>query len=185
MWTVCYRSILEKAQKLEVLRNFYKTMLEFYYVNICWSIIKLGLFCVQPFSKFIFNLVYESIGSWQGIGNGNKPSRTFITQFKTHQSDGLRLPQGAGVKNSVRPSVPLWVIAEIFILLSPTVIFAKSRTQLSYFTFTFHFHALEKEMATHSSVHAWRIPGTGGGGGRGLVGCCLWGRTESDTTEAT
>ena len=36
---------------------------------------------------------------------------------------------------------------------------AKSRTQLSDFTFTFHFHALEKEMATHSSVLAWRIPG--------------------------
>ena len=44
----------------------------------------------------------------------------------------------------------------------------------------FHFPALEKEMATHSSVLAWRIPGTGS-----LVGCRLWGRTESDTTEAT
>ena len=38
---------------------------------------------------------------------------------------------------------------------------AKSRTQLSDFTFTFHFHALEKEMATHSSTLAWRIPGMG------------------------
>jgi len=38
---------------------------------------------------------------------------------------------------------------------------AKSRTRLSDFTFTFPFHALEKEMATHSSVVAWRIPGTG------------------------
>ena len=38
---------------------------------------------------------------------------------------------------------------------------AKSRTRLSDFTFTFHFHALEKEMAAHSSVLAWRIPGTG------------------------
>ena len=37
---------------------------------------------------------------------------------------------------------------------------SKSRTQLSDFTFTFHFHALEREMATHSSVLAWRIPGT-------------------------
>ena len=36
----------------------------------------------------------------------------------------------------------------------------KSRTRPSDFTFTFHFHALEKEMATHSSVLAWRIPGT-------------------------
>ena len=38
----------------------------------------------------------------------------------------------------------------------------KSRTRLSYFTFTFHFHALEKAMATHSSVLAWRIPRDGG-----------------------
>ena len=42
---------------------------------------------------------------------------------------------------------------------------AKSRTRLSDFTFTFHFHALEEEMATHSSVLAWRIPGTGEPGG--------------------
>ena len=41
----------------------------------------------------------------------------------------------------------------------------KSQTQLSDFTFTFHFHALEKEMATHSSILAWRIPGTGEPGG--------------------
>jgi len=56
----------------------------------------------------------------------------------------------------------------------------KSQTQMSDFTFTFHFHALEKEMATHSSILAWRIPGT-----EDLVGCHLWGRTELDTTEAT
>ena len=42
---------------------------------------------------------------------------------------------------------------------------AKSRTPLSDFTFIFHFHALEKEMATHSSVLAWRIPGMGKPGG--------------------
>ena len=42
---------------------------------------------------------------------------------------------------------------------------AKSRTRLSDFTSTFHFHALEKEMATHSSVLAWRIPGMGEPGG--------------------
>ena len=47
---------------------------------------------------------------------------------------------------------------------------AKSQTQLSGFTFTFHFHALEKEMATHSSVLAWRIPGTGEPGGLLSVG---------------
>ena len=47
---------------------------------------------------------------------------------------------------------------------------AKSRTRLSDFTFTFHFHALEKEMATHSSVLAWRIPGTAEPGGLPSMG---------------
>ena len=46
----------------------------------------------------------------------------------------------------------------------------KSWTRLSDFTFTFHFHALEKEMATHSSVLAWRIPGTGEPGGLPSIG---------------
>ena len=49
-------------------------------------------------------------------------------------------------------------------------LFANSQTQLSDLTFTFHFHALEKEMATHSSVLAWRIPGTGEPGGLPSVG---------------
>ena len=55
-----------------------------------------------------------------------------------------------------------------------------SWTRLSNFTFTFHFDALEKEMATHSGVLAWRIPGTGEPGGLPSMG-----HTESDTTEAT
>ena len=47
---------------------------------------------------------------------------------------------------------------------------AKSRTRLSDFTFTFHFHALEKEMATHSSVLAWKISGMGEPGGLPSMG---------------
>ena len=47
---------------------------------------------------------------------------------------------------------------------------AGSRTRLSDFTFTFHFHALEKEIATHSSVLAWRMPGTGEPGGLPSMG---------------
>ena len=47
---------------------------------------------------------------------------------------------------------------------------AKSRTRLSDFTFTFHFHALEKEIATHPSVLAWRVPGTGEPGGLPSMG---------------
>ena len=57
---------------------------------------------------------------------------------------------------------------------------AKSRTRLSDFTFTFHFHALEKEMQPTPVF----LPGESQGWGS-LVGCCLWGRTESDTTEVT
>ena len=47
---------------------------------------------------------------------------------------------------------------------------SRSRTRLSHFTFTFHSHALEKEMATHSGVLAWRIPGTGEPGGLPSLG---------------
>ena len=53
---------------------------------------------------------------------------------------------------------------------------ARSWIQLSDFTFTFHFHALEKEMATHSSVFAWRIPGTGEPGGLPSMGSHRVGR---------
>ena len=75
---------------------------------------------------------------------------------------------------------------------------AKSRTWLSDFIFTSYFHALEKEMATHSSVLAWRIPGTGEPGGLPSMGSqrvghdwsdlaaasySSWGRKELDTTE--
>ena len=59
---------------------------------------------------------------------------------------------------------------------------SQSRTRLSDFTFTFHFHALEKEMATHSSILASRIPGTGEPGGLLSMGSHT---TESDTIEAT
>ena len=47
---------------------------------------------------------------------------------------------------------------------------AEGRTRLSDFTFTFHFHSLEKEMATYSSILAWRIPGTGEPGGLPSMG---------------
>ena len=58
---------------------------------------------------------------------------------------------------SAQPCTPDYVVLE------PVI-------RLSDFTFTFHFHALEKEMATHSSVLAWRIPGTGEPGGLPLYG---------------
>ena len=60
----------------------------------------------------------------------------------------------------------------------------KSRTQLSNFTFTLHFHALEKEMATHSSVLDWRIPGTGEPGGLPSMGSYRVGHNRSDLAVA-
>ena len=57
---------------------------------------------------------------------------------------------------------------------------AEGRTRLSDFTFTFHFHALEKEMATHSGVLAWRIPGTGEPGGLPPTGSHRVGHDWSD-----
>ena len=61
---------------------------------------------------------------------------------------------------------------------------AKSRTWLSDFTFTFHFYALEKEMATHPSVLAWRIPGTGEPGGLPSMGSHRVGHNWSDLAAA-
>ena len=62
---------------------------------------------------------------------------------------------------------------------------AEGRTRLSDFTFTFHFHALEKEMATHSSVLAWRLPGTGKPGGLPSMGSHRVGHDWSDLAIAT
>ena len=61
---------------------------------------------------------------------------------------------------------------------------AESWTQLSHFTFTFHFHALEKEMATHSSDLAWRIPGTEEPGGLPSLGSHRVGHDWSDLATA-
>ena len=66
-----------------------------------------------------------------------------------------------GFKKGYIWKVQIWTL--ISFELAVTVM--KSRTRLSDFPFTFHFHALEKEKATHSSVLAWRIPGTGEPGG--------------------
>ena len=71
----------------------------------------------------------------------------------------MRVVNGAG--SAPRTAAP-GSISSRASLVAPTVHgVTKSQTRLSDFTFTFHFHPLEKEMATHSSVLAWRIPGTG------------------------
>ena len=62
---------------------------------------------------------------------------------------------------------------------------SKSRTRLSDFTFTFHFHALEREMATHSNVLAWRIPGTEKSGRLQSIGSHRVGHDGSNLAAAT
>ena len=71
--------------------------------------------------------------------------------------------QGPGSLSRDTQTVPLSSSAELRYLLCSYC--AKSQTGLSGFTFTLHFYALGKEMATHSSLLAWRIPGTGEPGG--------------------
>ena len=100
---------------------------------------------------YLWFLLYQVLGTLLGEGNGNPL-----------QYSCLEKPMDGGA----------WWAAVHGV--------ARSRTRPSNFTFIFHVHALEKEMATHSSVLAWRIPGT-----VSLVGCRLWGRTKLDTTEAT
>ena len=101
-------------------------------------------------------------------------------QFKSINSALSFLSEKAVVTHS---STPAWKIpwTEPGRLQSMGL---QSQIQLSDFTFTFHLHALEKEMATHfqASVLTWRINPRDRGS---LVGCHLWGCTESDTTEAT
>ena len=81
-------------------------------------------------------------------------------------------------QNKVKRMKRLRIVSETSGIISKAPTFelqgslAKSLTGLSGFTFTFHFHALEKEMATHSSVLAWRIPGMGELGELPSVGSC-------------
>ena len=83
------------------------------------------------------------------------------------------------VSDAIQPSRPLSSPSPNFNLSQHQGLF--QRVSSSYqVAKVLEVHALEKEMATHSSVLAWRIPGTGS-----LAGCHLWGRTESDTIEAT
>ena len=106
-------------------------------------------------------------GAWQATVHGVAKSQTRLRDLTTTAMEVIR--------NSLLLGTPLqysclenpmdggaWLAAVHGV--------AKSQTRLNDFTFSFHFHALEKEMATHSSVLAWRIPGTGEPGGLPSMG---------------
>ena len=80
----------------------------------------------------------------------------------------------------VSPEFPALAVEFFFFLTTESHGVAKSWTRLSYFTLTFHFHALEKEMATHSSILAWRVPGMGEPGGLPSMGSHRVGHDWSD-----
>ena len=107
------------------------------------------------FHSYFYKYIFPSVGYSCGEGNGTPL-----------QYSCLENPMGGGA----------WWAAIRGV--------AKSQTRLSDFTFTFHFHALEKEMATHSSVLAWRIPGTGESGGLLSMGSHRVGHDWSDLAAA-
>ena len=115
------------------------------------SLIKFLIVCVHPF-LWVLKVFCDKAGPW------NLQDR-FTTINSLRESNGTQL-QYSCLENPMDGGV--WWAAVHGVL--------KSRTRLSNFTFTFHFHALEKEMATHSSVLAWRIPGTGEPGGLPSLG---------------
>ena len=86
-----------------------------------------------------------------------------FTQTQVHREEGNGIPlQYSCLENPMDRGAWLAAVHRV----------SKSRTRLNDFTFTFHFHALEKEMAAHSIVLAWRIPGTGEPGGLPSMGSC-------------
>ena len=133
----------------------------------CWNITAPRVIRIQPSSIhpfWVLSILSGGEGSQKGETHGSSP----LGSYSESVGEGNGTPlQYACLENPVGGGAWWAAIHGV----------AKSRTRLH---FHFHFHALEKEMATHSSVLAWRIPGTGE-----PVGCRLWGRTESDTTERT
>ena len=111
----------------------------------------------------------------RGLGDSNFSGPAFLACSFGHIGEGNGIPlQYSGLENPMDGRA-WWTAVHGF---------AKSWTWLSDFTFTFHFHALEKELATHSSVLAWRIPGTGEPGGLPSMGLHRVGHDWSDLAAA-
>ena len=131
------------------------------FIYFSWTYLRLGLYfpCSSVFKESAYNVgdLSSIPGSGRSPGEGNGNSLQYSC---------LESPMDRGA----------WQAAVLGV--------TKSRTRLSDFTFTFHFHALEKEMATHSSVLAWRIPGMGEPGGLPPMGSHRVGHDWSDLAAA-
>ena len=92
---------------------------------------------------------------------GSQKSQTWLSNYPTTTREGDGTPLQYSCLENPMDGGAWWATVHGV---------AKSWTRLSDFTFTFHFHALEKEMATHSSIIAWRIPGMGEPGGLPSMG---------------
>ena len=104
----------------------------------------------QEMTRVNINILEISELNWTGIGEFNSDDHYIYYCGQEGEGNGTPL-QYSCLENPMNRGA--WWPAVHGV--------AKSQTRLSDFPFTFHFHALEKEMATHSSVLAWRIPGTG------------------------
>ena len=111
----------------------------------CWSLIHVTIMIslLTCFLEVYTGILFSLRGTRLSIGEGNGT----LLQYSS-----LENPMDGGARNAAVHGI------------------TEGRTWLSDFTFTFHFHALEKEMATHSSALAWRIPGMGEPGGLPSMG---------------
>ena len=115
----------------------------------------------EPFLKHIIEYRLRTRRAQPSVSAWRAASRTPRKQIKAHVTRSNGTPLQYSCLENPMDGEAWWAAVHGG---------AKSRTRLSDFTFPFHFHALEKEMATHSSVLAWRIPGTGEPGGLPSMG---------------
>ena len=121
---------------------------------------------------------FSGQSTWRGT---QKESRGIPELGRRNWDFGEEQSVQDGALKRPKPDRKLWNLLRT---LLKYLLRTRSRTRLSDFTFTFHVHALEKEMATHSSVLAWRIPGTGEPGGLLSMGLHRVGHDWSDLAVA-
>ena len=106
----------------------------------------------KNFLSFLWLSHVETINLWIKIKRSINLCSKVVSEFRSGIREGNGSPLQYSRLENLMDEGAWWAVVHGV---------AKSRTRLSNFTFTFHFHTLEKEMATHSSILAWRIPGMG------------------------